>query len=157
MKKIIIAFVFLLTMAQIHAQDKIVSERLQQTLQSYYHIKDALVAGDTKTVSDNATKFIKHLNGISYQLISEGNVHILLKGASHITDAKNIEEQRAAFVNFSSNMAEVVKHIKFSPEPVYLQYCPMKKATWLSQEKNIKNPYYGNAMLTCGKVTETIQ
>ncbi|RYF82932.1 MAG: DUF3347 domain-containing protein, partial [Chitinophagaceae bacterium] len=36
-------------------------------------------------------------------------------------------------------------------------YCPMKKALWLSNEKAIKNPYYGSAMLTCGKVTETIE
>jgi len=33
----------------------------------------------------------------------------------------------------------------------------MKKATWLSSNKTIKNPYYGNAMLTCGQVTETMQ
>jgi hypothetical protein len=33
----------------------------------------------------------------------------------------------------------------------------MKKAYWLSPDKAIKNPYYGSAMLTCGKVTETIQ
>lgn len=38
---------------------------------------------------------------------------------------------------------------------VYYQYCPMKKAYWLSMEKEIKNPYYGSSMLTCGKVIET--
>jgi len=32
----------------------------------------------------------------------------------------------------------------------------MKKAVWLSNEKAIKNPYYGSQMLTCGKVVETI-
>ncbi|MAQ74933.1 MAG: hypothetical protein CL613_01215 [Aquimarina sp.] len=31
----------------------------------------------------------------------------------------------------------------------------MKKAYWLSKEKDIKNPYYGSSMLTCGKVAET--
>ena len=30
----------------------------------------------------------------------------------------------------------------------------MKKAAWLSSEKQIKNPYYGSSMLTCGEVTE---
>jgi hypothetical protein len=28
----------------------------------------------------------------------------------------------------------------------------MKKASWLSNDKAIKNPYYGSAMLTCGNV-----
>ena len=45
--------------------------------------------------------------------------------------------------------------------PVYYQRCPMfnngKGANWLSKESAIKNPYYGNKMLTCGSVTETIK
>jgi hypothetical protein len=36
-------------------------------------------------------------------------------------------------------------------------YCPMKKSNWLSNEKTVKNPYYGSAMLTCGEVTGTIK
>jgi hypothetical protein len=36
-------------------------------------------------------------------------------------------------------------------------YCPMKKANWLSSSATIKNPYYGNSMLTCGKVVETLK
>ncbi|RYF87461.1 MAG: DUF3347 domain-containing protein, partial [Chitinophagaceae bacterium] len=45
--------------------------------------------------------------------------------------------------------------LKLSSQPIYLQYCPMKKASWLSSEKQIRNPYYGSSMLTCGEVTET--
>lgn len=139
------------------AQDAADNVRLSQMLQSYYNIKDALVAGNNKTASESATAFIKNLNGISLKLISEGNVHTLLKDAGTIADAKSIDKQRAAFANFSSNMADVAKTLKLSDQPVYIQYCPMKKASWLSNEKNVKNPYYGSSMLTCGKVTDTIQ
>jgi hypothetical protein len=45
--------------------------------------------------------------------------------------------------------------------PTYYQFCPMandgKGANWLSKENAVKNPYYGNQMLTCGKVVETIK
>jgi len=45
--------------------------------------------------------------------------------------------------------------------PIYFQHCPMandgKGADWLSKDKDIKNPYYGNQMLTCGKTVETLQ
>jgi Cu(I)/Ag(I) efflux system membrane fusion protein len=41
---------------------------------------------------------------------------------------------------------------------IYVQHCPMadnnKGADWLSKEKEIKNPYFGNSMLTCGEVTK---
>ena len=42
----------------------------------------------------------------------------------------------------------------------YVQHCPMANdnngADWLSKEKEIKNPYYGDKMLKCGMVSETI-
>lgn len=139
------------------AQDAVDNTRLSQMLQSYYNIKDALVAGNNKIASESATAFIKNLDGISYKLISEGTVNTLLKGAGTIADAKNIDKQRVAFANFSSNMADIAKALKLSDQAVYIQYCPMKKASWLSSEQAIKNPYYGSSMLTCGKVTDTIQ
>ncbi len=139
------------------AQDNASNERLNQVLQSYYHIKDALAADNSKAASEAATSFIKNLNGISYTVVSEGNVNALLKDAGTIADAKNIDKQRAAFANFSHNMTTLAKTLKLSGDPVYIQYCPMKKASWLSNEKTIKNPYYGSSMQGCGKVTDTIQ
>lgn len=138
------------------AQDAAENIRLSQIIQSYFNIKDALVAGNNNTASESATAFIKNLNGISFKLISEGNVNTLLKDAGTIADAKSVDKQRAAFANFSSNLTEIARALKLSDQPVYVQYCPMKKASWLSNEKDIKNPYYGSSMLTCGKVTDTI-
>jgi hypothetical protein len=51
----------------------------------------------------------------------------------------------------------MAKGVKLSSEPIYQQYCPMKKAAWLSNESAVKNPYYGSSMLTCGNVTDTIK
>jgi len=158
MKTLSVAFaIIFITANTLTAQDAVDNSRLAQVLQSYFNIKDALVADNGKTASQSATAFIKNLNGISYKLMSEGTVNTLLKDAGTIADAKSIDKQRAVFVNFSTNMAEVAKALKLSDQPVYIQYCPMKKASWLSGEQAIKNPYYGSSMLTCGKVTDTIQ
>lgn len=127
-----------------------------QLLTHYYNIKNALVAGDAASAATNAQLYVQELNQISHQLISETNAHILLADAGKIADAKDINRQRTLFANFSANMAEVIKAVK-PGSTVYIQYCPMKKASWLSSEKAIKNPYYGSSMLTCGKVTNTIQ
>jgi hypothetical protein len=53
-------------------------------------------------------------------------------------------------------MFEVVKGLKLNTAVVYRQYCPMKKSYWLSESPAIENPYYGNQMLTCGEVKETL-
>ncbi|MFN2439937.1 MAG: DUF3347 domain-containing protein [Chitinophagaceae bacterium] len=131
-------------------------KQLLQLLASYYNIKNALVAGDATSAASNADEFLKTVNTVDYKVISEGNSHILAKDAGRISTTKDLKKQREYFANFSSNMASVAKALKLGDQPVYLQYCPMKKASWLSSEKEIRNPYYGSSMLTCGEVTETL-
>lgn len=157
MKHFVLAALLFAAFQTTHAQDTATVNRIGDVLQSYYQIKNALVAGDSKAAAEGGQMFIKNLNGISYKFISEGNVNTLLADAGTIAKAGNIEKQRSAFANFSFNMAAVVKAVKPGNTPVYVQYCPMKKASWLSSEKEIQNPYYGSSMLTCGEVTETIQ
>jgi DNA-binding transcriptional regulator WhiA len=89
--------------------------------------------------------------------LTEGNRDALLKDAGAISETKDIKHQREHFANLSSNMIVLAKAVKLSSDPIYEAYCPMKKASWLSSEKVIKNPYYGSAMLTCGSVRDTLK
>ena len=88
--------------------------------------------------------------------INEASRDALLKDATHISESKDIKHQREHFAPFSDNMIALAKTVKLSTAPVYQQYCPMKKASWLSNQQGIKNPYYGSAMLTCGSVKATL-
>ena len=158
MKKIFLIIVFAGTafIQKSVAQDSTQQKQLSQLLTQYYDIKDALVGGKADVASAKAEEFIKTANSIDYKLISEGNINALLKDATPISETKDISVQRKHFANLSNNMAALAKSVKLTSAPVYQQYCPMKKANWLSSEQAIKNPYYGSAMLTCGKVVETI-
>ena len=157
MKKNIL-FSIILSVASIigNAQDSLQSKQLQQLLSAYFQLSDALVAGNSSTAASHAMNFVKVANTIDYKLISEGNINALLKDASPISEQTSLSKQRIHFANLSDNMAVLVRSLKFSSQPVYQAYCPMKKATWLTNEKSIRNPYYGNAMLTCGEIKETI-
>lgn len=159
MKKIVLtAVTFLVTVfAQKGiAQDSTEQRQLSQLLTQYYQLKDALVAGNGNVSSTRAQEFIKTANSIDYKIISEGNINALLKDATPISESRDINKQREHFANLSNNMAALAKAVKLTTDPIYKQYCPMKKTNWLSNEKAIKNPYYGNAMLTCGNIAETI-
>lgn len=127
-----------------------------QLLHSYYDIKNALVAGNANTASMKAEEFVKTLNGIDPKTIDKATREALLKDAGHISEHTDIKQQREYFITFSTNMYALAKAINLSSQPIYRAYCPMKKAYWLSNDKAIKNPYYGSSMLTCGKVTETL-
>ena len=157
-KLLVLVALFAITFTQYgFAQENAKQAQLSQLLTNYYTIKNALVAGKATEAATGAAAFIKTSNSIDYKLISEGNISKLVKDAGNISGTKDIEKQRKYFSNLSSNMAAIAKALKLSDQPVYQAYCPMKKSVWLSNEKAIKNPYYGSAMLTCGEVTETFQ
>ena len=159
MKKLLSLFLFssVAFIQTINAQDTAQQHQLSQLLSNYYDIKNALVTGNSEQASSSAQAFVKTANTIDYKVISEGNINALLKDATPISESKDLKKQRDHFSNLSNNMTALAKSVKLSTEPIYQAYCPMKKAGWLSKEKGIKNPYYGNAMLTCGSVVETIQ
>ena len=157
MKKLFfIVAILATTFTQSFAQDSTAQTQLSQLLTSYYNIKDALVAGNATSASANAEQFVKSANGIDYKVISEGNINALVKDARLISEAKGVDKQRQFFATFSTNIVALAKAVKLTSEPVYEAYCPMKKSYWLSSDKAIKNPYFGNAMLTCGNVKETL-
>jgi hypothetical protein len=131
-------------------------QQFSRLLNAYYNIKNALVAGDAGSASANASEFVKTINAIDYKLISEGNSHILATDAGRVAAATDLKKQREAFAVLSENMISVARNFKLSDKPVHVQYCPMKKASWLSAETDIRNPYYGSNMLTCGEVKETL-
>lgn len=126
-------------------------------LAHYYSVKDALVAGKADLAAKHAAEFVKAAGSADAKSLPDANRALLLKDASAIAGAKELKKQRELFSAFSENMAALAKVAKLGDGTIYKAYCPMKKAGWLSKDPGIKNPYYGSAMLTCGKVVETIK
>ncbi len=136
---------------------------LSQILPLYYDVKNALVNGDAAMASTKAGAFVKAVNGADMSSLKGKEMDVfmgaqkkLATDATPIASTIDIKKQREAFAALSADMAALVKGVKLSSQPVYVATCPMKKASWLSSKAAIKNPYYGKQMLTCGKVTETI-
>ena len=154
MKKIFFGIAFIATalLQKGFAQDT----TNKQLLTAYYNIKDALVNSNASSAAANASELIKAINITDPLILSKEVRANLLKDAGTIAAASDIKLQRERFASLSNNMFELAKAVKLSPEPVYQQYCPMKKASWLSNSKAIKNPYFGSAMLTCGSIKTTL-
>lgn len=127
------------------------AQNTDHLLNDYISVKNALVGDDSKAAAQ-AT------NTLYQSIKNEGDFaqkNELLKAAEKLNKAGDIEKQRAAFNDVSTVMWKLVKGSDKTNEAVYYQYCPMKKAWWLSKEKEIQNPYYGASMLTCGRIVET--
>lgn len=134
------------------SQDSI---NLSQLITHYFSVKNALVSGNSASASSSAVSFLEAIESVGNKVISQDNIQLLVNDANKIAGINDIKRQRDYFAGFSANMATVARTVKLSDQPVYLDYCPMKKAVWLSSDKEIKNPYYGTAMLTCDTVKES--
>ena len=143
------------------------SKPLELVYNAYFELKDALVASDSKVVSEKANELLSSIDKVDMKSLKM-DVHMvwmnvlkpLKEDAKVIASSNDIEEQRKQFISLSYNMYKIIK-IEKSETTVYYQHCPMankgKGANWLSKENEVKNPYYGSKMLKCGKTVETIK
>uniref|UniRef100_UPI0040472808 DUF3347 domain-containing protein n=1 Tax=Roseivirga sp. TaxID=1964215 RepID=UPI0040472808 len=119
----------------------------------YIHLKNALVASDFQNAKSASESLVKALHNVK----GSDKVHA---EAAKVAQAGSLENQRKAFTALSNEMATLVKGADISMGELYLEYCPMANGNtggyWLSNEKEIRNPYFGDKMLKCGSVKETI-
>ena len=79
------------------------------------------------------------------------NAEKLVASAKKLTAAKDIAAARSAFGDVSDALVAYAKKTNSEfPADVREAYCPMVDKPWLQKDKDIKNPYYGQSMLTCG-------
>ncbi|WP_121812117.1 DUF3347 domain-containing protein [Mucilaginibacter kameinonensis] len=147
------AVMMLLFVSQVKAQT---NSSKDAVLTAYYGVKNALISGNATTANAKAKEFQTAVSAVPADQLTEAQKDKLLFDARHIGESNDIAHQREHFANLSENMYAQVKAGKFNSAPVYRDYCPMKKSYWLSESSAIKNPYYGNQMLTCGEVKETL-
>ena len=81
--------------------------------------------------------------------------------AGKITISPDIGSQRKAFAVLSSNYMDLIKKSGLVSGQLYVDFCPMalndQGAYWINTSKEIKNPYFGQEMLTCGEVKDSIK
>lgn len=141
--------------------------QLKSVFVNYFTLKDALVKSDGNLASAKANDLLNALNSVQMNKLSNEEHTVWMKvmkdlkfDTEHIEETKDVGHQRDHFNTLSDNMYQLLKVSK-QETPTYYQHCPManngKGANWLSKENEIKNPYYGSQMLSCGKTVETIE
>jgi uncharacterized protein (DUF885 family) len=136
-------------------------------LQTYLQMKSDFANNDDKGAADAGNKMLKAFNDFNESSLKEADKKVFedirddaKEHAEHIgKNAGNIKHQREHFDMLSKDMYDLVK--KFGAgEKIYVDFCPMyndnKGAKWLSETKEITNPYLGKDMNTCGTIKEEL-
>ncbi|SDM31851.1 Protein of unknown function [Daejeonella rubra] len=119
----------------------------------YLHLKDVLVLSDSiqaQTAAKDLAVTLRKINGCE-------NTAIM---AEKIASGSSLKDQRVNFTSLSADLIDMFKHAEIASGSMFVQYCPMANdgdgGYWLASETEIRNPYYGDEMLNCGEVKETI-
>lgn len=142
--------------------------QLAAVFSSYVKLKDAFVASDAGKVKEEARQTDDALAKVDMKLLT-GAAHndwmtylSPMQGSlKEIQAGADLEAQRKAFSNLSDNLYKSAKAFGLGGKEAYYEYCPMafdnQGAYWLSDQEQIRNPYFGDKMLTCGEVKEKLQ
>lgn len=131
----------------------------------YLDIKNALANDNDSEAASAAKAMYKAIRKLDKSLLTADQKKIydaieddLKEHAEHIgKNADEIKHQRLHFSMMSEDVYYLVKAFG-GGRTLYHDHCPMynenKGAMWLSESKDIRNPYFGNKMMTCGSVEE---
>jgi len=78
----------------------------------------------------------------------------IVRGAEAIAQADDLTAARAAFGELSDAVLAYVSTTGAELGSLHVAYCPMADRSWLQEGGEIRNPYYGSSMLTCGVFKE---
>ena len=142
--------------------------QLKIVFNDYIEMKDNLVDEKTDKVIMASKNLLQNLSKVDMKLLEENDAHshwmTLQKDIKSTTNAisktSDIIIQRNHFKELSSNLISAIQIYGINKK-VYVEFCPMvnsnQGAYWLSKEEKVINPYFGEAMLTCGEVKQIIE
>ena len=142
-------------------------KQLAKVSEAYLVLKDAFVQSNKDQATKSAILLKETLPGVDMTLV-KGDAHLfwmerLEAMQSHtdkITELNHLEDQRTQFAFLSQALIDAIKVFGIPDDVLFVGHCPMaldnQGADWLSRQKEIRNPYFGDAMLACGFIQDTI-
>ena len=148
--------------------DATVAGYIKNIVDHYLHIKNALANDNGGEAADGAKTMERAIGKLDKSLLTAGQKNVydeieedLKEHAEHIgKNGDNIKHQREHFSMMSEDVYDLAKTFG-GGRTLYHDHCPMynekKGAMWLSEIKEVKNPYFGAEMPTCGTIEEVIK
>lgn len=169
----VLLFAGLLPSGSIFAHDKSQNNKVPQefrgqlsgAMEEYFELESAIFDENVKIAAEKAALLKKAFEALKADALTstqqaqwQKEILTLEQAVVGLVSGKEIKEQRSGFLAISNVLIEIVK--KFGPlnYDTFLLHCPMAVESgghWLSNTKDIANPYFGESMSGCGTLVET--
>jgi hypothetical protein len=150
------------------ASDVMDTFSIKEIISQYLQIKNSLANDNGKDAASAGKAFVESIGKMDKSSLTAEKMKLwddistdAREMAEHIGENPDkLEHQREHFVMLSKDMYDLVKTFG-SGQILYKVFDSMsndgKGAFWLSETKEIKNPYMGKAMLSSGSIQEEIK
>jgi membrane fusion protein, copper/silver efflux system len=138
--------------------------KLRPLVEAYLQLQDSLAVDDLPSAKAAADSLIKSATEISMARpheVKEAWTRLaadLRQYAQPIAQASSLEIARGAFEALSAQVKTLLRRFGNPLErPVQVAFCPMAAgggASWVQAGAEIRNPYFGKSMQTCGDFRE---
>jgi Cu(I)/Ag(I) efflux system membrane fusion protein len=140
------------------------NQHLETLVSSYLQMKNALTQDDLETARTHFATFAKEVESSSEMNNHEEHAakhaehhQAMMTAVNKAEAASDIEAFRSAFQQISAELIKAIENQGYGGN-LYKQYCPMYEggSEWISDSKEIKNPFYGSQMHSCGETVEEL-
>jgi len=159
-----------LAKAQVTSQQEVTPELVAQReaqkkeiTDNYLTLRNNFITSDSTAAVNSATALSTSFGKFKFKKLTLDQMNEATKTrreiielATEIAATKNINKQRKAFGLLSTKFWAIAPKLKPVDMPLYQQVCPMTGDVWISESKEIKNPYFPKNMLTCGEVKASL-
>ena len=150
------------------AVDSTFQKQIASVFSGYTNLQEAFVTSNLENVKSavaNLNNILASAQGspvdgaakMDWSTYKEGMTSDLNK----IKAAVDIKEARSYFPGLTQNMYKSIKAFGLGGASAWYAYCPMafnnKGGYWLTGEKKVRNPYFGDEMLLCGGIREQLK
>ncbi len=144
-------------------------EALEPLFNAYFDLQMRLAEDDLQRAKSAAEKVSKTQAAVAMALFS-GDAHklwmkygeVIAKEAQKLSASMSFAEARDAFFYLSDAMIDLHQSFGHAEQRnYYLTFCPMardnKGAFWLQTVDTVWNSFYGDEMLRCGEIKDTLE
>lgn len=157
----------LIVLEQAYPTPSAFDSQLWKAISDYIQLKEAFVSADLSKIENNMRQLRISIESVDSGLLEERALEawgshrkVLLTSLDQMEKVGSLEAKRLHFSHISEAVYCSARSFNSEGGRLFTAYCPMalnsRGAFWLSDSREIRNPYVGQEMLTCGKVREII-
>jgi hypothetical protein len=128
------------------------AREVDKMLEEYFKIQTSLAGDSTAGVDSDAQAILQIAEGATASDPKLVTILSNIRKAAREIQGKDLERTREQFFELSKPFLAYLHQFHSAKGAYYRYYCPHANKAWVQQTEEIRNPYFGSSMLTCGEI-----